>query len=397
MEWVPSCQFVDLYLNHEYAGLYLLIEKIEGSSGRLNLKPGTEIGKCEFLCRNEASIRFNAIDNPFWTKTERAIEISWPKDPTPSQKEQIANDVQLMENAILSSDETDILNYLDLESWVKKYLIDEISGNADADRNSSYFYCRYDPDGSPTFYSGPVWDYDASLGRESRCINPDSFVANTPWASKGEPRPYYYALYRNRLFFERATAVYQSEFLPLLEEFLHETIPSEAAAINEIGTMNRVRWFRHEETTDPMFLQEYLKKRVAFLNRVWIDREEICTVQIMRASRYETYTVEPGALLPDDLEILKNTNHTTPVWADLDTGERFDPQNPITKDTTLYIQETIEDIKLLGLVRTIYRYLKSHKMIALLLGVIGIGVIGLFGALLIRVCRKRKRKNGPSQ
>ena len=36
-QWAPECQWVDLYLNGQYNGLYLLTEKVESHSNRLSI------------------------------------------------------------------------------------------------------------------------------------------------------------------------------------------------------------------------------------------------------------------------------------------------------------------------------------------------------------------------
>ena len=54
--------------------------------------------------------------------------------------------------------------YIDLESWAKKYLVEEIVKNFDGGISSQYFYKDSDAKGEPLLYAGPVWDYDGALG-----------------------------------------------------------------------------------------------------------------------------------------------------------------------------------------------------------------------------------------
>lgn len=192
LNWTPKCHYIDLYLNEDYSGLYLLAEKVEFNEQRLDLKPNIGTDNISFLCKNELNVRWDSLRNPFLTDYGRAVEIASPSLLTESQKEQITRDVQLMENTILSSDTQNLTKLIDVDSWARKYLIDEIFANIDADLASSYFYCDYST-GKPIFYAGPIWDYDQTFGASGlRNKNPCAFYANTGFESSDWPTPYYY-------------------------------------------------------------------------------------------------------------------------------------------------------------------------------------------------------------
>ena len=74
--WVPEHIYTDVYLNGTYNGLYLLIEKPEVGSSRLNLDSNNG-----FLCKVDLEDRWSKLDNPYKTGMGRTLEISSPKTP----------------------------------------------------------------------------------------------------------------------------------------------------------------------------------------------------------------------------------------------------------------------------------------------------------------------------
>ncbi len=339
LKWTPKCRYIDLYLNGSYAGLYLLTEKVEINEQRLNLKSNEETEYISFLCKNELTERWDSLRNPFLTDYGRAVEIVSPNLLTESQKEQITHDVQLMENVILFGDTRDLTRYIDLDSWARKYLIDEIFANIDADLASSYFYCDYS-DGKPVFYAGPIWDYDMSFGALwPRNNNPRAFYANAEFESSDWATPYYYCLYQKDDFYKRMVEIYKDELLPLVMALKSYEIEQQAAFIAHAAKMNQIRWFGSEDDISGSQMIDFLSERVAFLNEVWLDGMQYFAVQIEPyvGGAYMSYAVKAGEKLPALPDAVED-NLVEPVWRDRDTGEVFDFNQPITKDTTLLLK-----------------------------------------------------------
>ena len=164
LEYTPDCHWVDLYLNGEYAGLYLLCERVEVHPERVNI--GTS---GSFLVVKDGLWRFEGQGDPhFITESGTALGIVYAD----LSQTQLKNLVQSAENAILSEDGTDPVtgkhwhDLIDTKSWVKKYLLEEILANVDAANYSQYYYM----DGSSLdqkIFAGPAWDYDLILYGEA--------------------------------------------------------------------------------------------------------------------------------------------------------------------------------------------------------------------------------------
>jgi len=152
------------------------------------------------------------------------------------------------------------LNYLDLDSFVMRYLVDEISKNLDAGYSSYYFY---KPRGESKLYAGPVWDYDTSLGNnmgwgDSAILkNPEGMYANqSNWSAK---------LWEKEEFRIRAAELYTGIFHPWLEEFLDTGYDSLAEKISDSVSMELIFYDRIPEEDCVAQMKEFLEKRAAFL------------------------------------------------------------------------------------------------------------------------------------
>lgn len=328
-EMAPECAYVDVYLNGEYRGLYLLAEKVEVGENRLEI----DTDRGDFLCSIDFSSRKDTLSNPFETQYGRTVEISAPQYPTAGQSAQIHELVNRMEAEILSGDGAGV--EIDLDSWARKYLVDEIFGNIDADLTSSYFYYQ---DG--VFYAGPVWDYDMTLGSSFRNEKAKAFIAKNAYKSAQYHSPYYSALYENGDFYGRVVDIYREICLPLLEEMIAAEIDALSQSIAASTAMNKLRWedvFQKQYRwsglieTDAEDVLVYLEKRVAFLSGVWIEGKEYCSVQFefVEGEAYSNFSIRKGRSVDSIYEA------DGEVWYDAATGEVFDFSQPLTEDVIL--------------------------------------------------------------
>ena len=343
-EWSPDSQFVDLYLNGKYNGLYLLTEKVEVHKNRLNLDKDAG----DFLCKIDLASRMWAMQNPFETSCGRVVDICYPEVLSYLDLDNIQYLVYLMECEFRSGADLADSEILDLDSWVRRYLIDEISGNIDSDLASSYFYYS---DGKMS--AGPVWDYDMAFGNNLRNQEPNSFLAKNENKTAHLSSPYYSALYGNEAFYNRMVELYRTEFSPVLQEMIGHGIDEQIETISAASCMNSIRWRKMYaewknktagivQSTEE--LKDYFVHRIQFLDSTWLSGREYCTVQfapIPESQNYVPYwniSVEKGTCLETTYMNLVDT-----VWVDKKTGQPVDFQSPITED--MVVATKIEETK----------------------------------------------------
>ena len=365
-EFTPETRWAELYLNGDYAGLYLLCERIEDDPQRLDLGPDGSL-----LCMDR-DIRVEEDTTPFLvTNAGHYLQIREGTHIGPL-KEQI----QALEDAIFSP-EGDWQNRIDLDSWVKKYLLEEIFGSYDAGFQSQYFYSR-EPGGK--LYAGPIWDYDSSLGNPLvwSLNSPNGLYAWRPQAMTDYAPNWYHGLYQQEKFRQALVQTYDREILPRLEELTGRTLETYVSRIGEAYERNRIRWNVETRGLDAeaAHIADYLTQRQAFLSALWLENRAFCIVRLRESSYsgyYGYYAVEPGTVFHD---LPQRQDEDFLGWYREDTEEPFDPAQPVTEDLCIYpkyegvlppVQEEEESLK--DMILRLYHYAPLGALVLLGLSV----------------------------
>lgn len=384
MSYSPETEWVDLYLNGKYMGVYLLSERNEVHSQRVNI---AENGS--FLVSMELENRLKEQGYSYvLTEAQQAFRVHYPTNASQEELEKLKVCLQTVENSILSDDGGDIetekswKELIDLDSWAKKYLIEEIFGNGDAGAISQFFYLDGD-DSAKKVYAGPVWDYDRTMGNPVawQLASTQAFFANRLCVEDGLNTPWFYYLYQKSEFYEYMVDVYQNQCIPLLEELLGNFKQNYAQKVSEAAKMNDVRWgltgWNSEMETNDMI--EYLKQRICFLNQIWIEGRSYYQVQADQSfgTHYAHYVVYPGETL-EELPEFENTEYLEFIgWYYADTDEPFDITRPITEDIEIYAKWVD----------------RPYKRISQIIKLMPLGIIAVMGMMLIWVDIKRMKKS----
>lgn len=168
LDYTPKSHFVELMLNGRYNGTYELCDKIKVSENRVN------VGKDGFLIEIDALSKNDPDAITFTTEyIDQPINIKEPEVAIgDDQYTYIKNYVCEAENVLYSDNyldpNTGWQKYLDLDSFVDWYIINEISRNNDAWRWSSTFM-NLKMGGK--LKMGPIWDFDRSFGNATEFTN----------------------------------------------------------------------------------------------------------------------------------------------------------------------------------------------------------------------------------
>lgn len=164
LEHTTCAYFVDVYLNGEYKGNYLLCEQTEVDKNRLNIK--ADVDDLGFLIEMDQKY-FESNDGTegidyFYSKLHGDNFLFAVKNPDPEDIDydrvtQIKNDLDAA-IAALKANTDEMYDYFDLDSVVDSFIINELTKNKDMGYSSFYLY--KDTDGKICF--GPIWDYDLS-------------------------------------------------------------------------------------------------------------------------------------------------------------------------------------------------------------------------------------------
>lgn len=374
-----SSTWVDLYLNGEYNGIYLLCEAVSVGDNSIPIhdlekdneavNPDIEMAKTGenedmkwyeieddgditggYLIEKEFPLYYDRQTNGFITKLNNRFIIKSPQHASKRQVEYVKDYIQNVEKMIMEKDEK-YREFVDIDGFTKRFLIDEITLNYDSGITSMYFYKER---GDDRLYCGPVWDYDTAFG----CIKPYS---NTPWDSytysvlKQENYglvTWYQALYEDEEFYDTIIENY-TNILPYMEDLIYNKIDEYAMFIEASVKMNDMRWKAEEEKTNVCnaghyrsfeanikHLKYFLAHRVNYLNDRWgIEYKELAVpsgnekhkVVFLEDEGWEEIWVTDGMVL-EELPYYDDSKYYG--WFFSYSSEEYFDELPIYEDVT---------------------------------------------------------------
>ena len=300
--FVPSYQAVDVYLNHDYKGAYLLCEKVQVDPDRLaitdmeeaieKLNPGLDFATLPvqgsatpkhgakkfyaipaepeditggYLVKSEITKRYATERSGFVTAKGQAFIIQDPSWTSAAQTDYISSLFQHIENGIFSKDGIDpetgkhFTEMIDLTTLACRYVLAEVTDDYDGARG--YFYKDSDSV-DPMVYAGPIWDLDYTWGVRHGYYDPKIlhiFSTTIPeylWYPK---------LYKHEVFRKAAAEIYRTKFVPAQAILLGEetdpagilhSLDDYAAEVRTSQLCDAARW-----------PYEYVRKKFTFHNR----------------------------------------------------------------------------------------------------------------------------------
>lgn len=180
--YAPRTRFIELVLNDEYMGLYVLTEKIKRDRNRVDmarLNPQDTLGDeltGGYLMRVDKTTNMNPAE--YWTSPVNPPVAGYAPvtyqffDPeydelNEHQRQYMQNYLTLFERAFSSDHYRDPVRgyrmYLDIPSFVDLMILNELVKDVDGFRLSHYFYKEKDSDGGK-LVNGPPWDYNLTFG-----------------------------------------------------------------------------------------------------------------------------------------------------------------------------------------------------------------------------------------
>ncbi len=288
IEYCTTANWVDVYVNGLYHGVYVFCEKVKASSGRVDVESDDVAADAGFLVEYDAyaegteGINYFRIDAnikyPFTVKYpeyEDYMELEGSTDE--GYRERIAymqDYVGRVYNAALSQDYETLCELVDIDSFVDMYILHEYFKNADAGWSSFYMYKKP----GEKLYLGPPWDFDgtASISGRGDAGATGIYVADTiNQTSAHTASELYYQLYRTPEFF-RAVQERWAELSPQIKKYMNDTFTTEFYNENKAAIgRNFVRWNgREQEAAESKWIQECEILKTWFLDRAdWLDAE----------------------------------------------------------------------------------------------------------------------------
>ncbi len=257
---VPQSTWVDLYINGEYYGNYLLSQKV---------RPTAQDRESGWMVEFDGYWETEGKPG-FYTDAGEILAIGYPQTKqegaSAGKHESIRRLVQEAEDAILEEGvgRESWQELVDADSLVKKYVLDEISKCPDGWNGSNYCFYR-----EGKLYFGAPWDYEFSFGNQpawfSGCSLPQGIYHR-------EHSTWYRALCEKPEFMDAVKTVYREFFRPYLQNWASQTLEEQAGFIRASMEMDALRWDRKQERFDRKVeeLGNFITDRLSFLDGEWL-------------------------------------------------------------------------------------------------------------------------------
>ncbi len=166
MPYTPYGRAVDVLLNGEYKGCYQLCDQVQVHEQRVNIEEMTPRDNSGDALTGGYFFEIDAYATSepsyFWSNQRNPVSIKSPDEDsiTTAQKNYIKGHFNKMES--------DWNTYLDLNTFLRHFLVGELSGNIDTYWSVFMYKHRM----NDTIYTGPVWDFDLAFNNDGRITNP---------------------------------------------------------------------------------------------------------------------------------------------------------------------------------------------------------------------------------
>ena len=279
MAWSPRSVLVDVVLNGDFVGLYQLVEHIRVHPSRVDiveLEPG-DIDPVSITGGYLMEIDHRRDCDPlvqFDTARGVPICIDTPDEESivPLQFAYIRDYMQTAEDVLYGPDFDDPVTgyvaWLDPDSYIRFFLVNELLMNQDAQGFSSIYTYK---DRGGRLQRGPPWDFDIAGGNIDYGVNSDP---RGHWMRHG---PWYDRLFEDvtfRLALREAWEVARPALLDSLDDFLDD----ETRSMGDSASENFARWDLVDRYTWPNavltgshtgeveYLKDWLRQRIRWMN-----------------------------------------------------------------------------------------------------------------------------------
>jgi hypothetical protein len=287
LKWTPSGQHLEVWLNGDYVGVYLLAEDIRIDPARLNIRKmstdpavndldGGYIIEVDFRldCYNGGDLNLQVV-----TAQGVPICVDTPDESaiTRNQLAYVKDLIAQVEQDLYGPNRLDRLNAASFADW---YLLQELFKNNDAIFISSDFMWKDSASAvNPAdrlLNMGPLWDFDRAAGNAG--YN-DNWKSEGCWVSKPYLPNWLNRMLENPDFLALTIARWKQK-RPALETFINTGIYTYAHRLDAAQQRNFTRWpifgvqltnyyFFANYAEEVDFVKRFLNERMAWLDKAY--------------------------------------------------------------------------------------------------------------------------------
>lgn len=210
IDYTTNHIIVEVVFNQEYQGVYLLCDQMEVGKTRVNIEEDSKDVNTGYLLELDNRAPEEGVANvDYFYSNGIPYAIKSPKTDSEyystAQLEYIKEYLNASIDAINIKKMEVIKKYIDVDSFVDTYIIQELFKNCDVGYSSFYLY----KDKGGVLKAGPIWDFDISSGN---CDYSDSDT------------PYYYRTRNVNIWYQKLMNV--NDFYELVKKRYKELQPA---------------------------------------------------------------------------------------------------------------------------------------------------------------------------
>ena len=164
--WEPSATSVEVFLNGNYIGVYMLADQVHVQESRINLSEDYESSsEIDFLIHRSGYAEypsFNIDGEPY----EVVNDLSENPSLASMQLQYISNRIAECWNAVKRGSQEEVEKLIDLDSVVDVYIVHELFKNLDTGWDNFYMFAETDG----KLFFGPTWDFDQCAGNANEGV-----------------------------------------------------------------------------------------------------------------------------------------------------------------------------------------------------------------------------------
>ena len=241
MSYTPYGAAVDVLLNGEYKGCYQLCDQVQVHKKRVNITEMTPADNAGTALTGGYLIEIDsyASQEKSWFRSSQQNPVTIKSPDEDSITSQQKNYIKTYFNKM----ESQWTRYLDKNSFLRHFLVGELSGNTDT-YWSVFMYKERDDD---MVYTGPVWDFDLAFDNDNRTFPVNSktdYIYRSGGSCTGNMRTFVDNIaVRNAEAKAMILSIWdEARQSGLTEENLVAWIDKTEAELEESQRLNFIRW-----------------------------------------------------------------------------------------------------------------------------------------------------------
>jgi len=325
--YAPRCVFVEVIVNGDYKGLYLLVEKIKVDANRVNI---VKMNDSDNISPNVSggyivkADKTTGGDPVAWTMESYFMNVNYvydTPDPTyisPQQADYIKNVFFNLQTAMTNHNASLINGYpsiIDIPSFIDFMLINELSSNADGYQFSTFFH----KDRNGKLRAGPVWDFNLTYGNDLFQYGVDRSKTNV-WQFDNKSNngsKFWKDLYDDPLFkcyLSKRWNELIATGMPLNKNVMYNKIDQVHTLITEAASREEAKWKTVGNLDNNISsIKTWLLARMMWMN-TYLDNYQACVTVAVPAlviSKINYHPEKNGGYAGTELEFIELVNNSS--------------------------------------------------------------------------------------